>query len=131
MPPNASWPEVAFAVVALAGLLVTLWNARDAYLDRAALRASGRNGARKIVANDNIRRERDRVQKLGIFLALGGIFMLNAPANPDRPITPLGITFSVALIAVELLLAKGSILDRLARKRLIDSIDRELGGKVS
>jgi hypothetical protein len=103
MPPNASWPELAFSAVAAAGLLVTLWNARDAYGDRAALRASGRNGARKIVADDNIRRERDRALKLGIFLAL-----------------------AAALIAAEVLLVKGSIQDRRARGRLIAKIDLEL-----
>jgi hypothetical protein len=120
MPPNASWPELAFSAVAAAGLLVTLWNARDAYGDRAALRASGRNGARKIVADDNIRRERDRALKLGIFLALGVCFMASAPANRDRPVTRLGLALAAAL------LVKGSIQDRRARGRLIAKIDLEL-----
>jgi hypothetical protein len=126
MPANASWTEVAFSAVALAGLLVTLWNARDAYGDRAALRASGRNGARKIVADDNIRRERDRALKLGIFLALGVCFMASAPANRDRPVTRLGLALAAALIAAEVLLVKGSIQDRRARGRLIAKIDLEL-----
>lgn len=127
MPPTATWTEVAFSAVALGGLVVTLWNTRDAYGDRAALRALGRNGARKIVADDNIRREWDRVLKLGIFLALGGCFMATAPADPGRPITRLGSILAAALIAAELLLVKGSVQDRRARVRLIAKLDREYG----
>lgn len=125
LPPTVAPTEAVWSVTALAGLLVTVWGLWDAYGDRRALRLSGRNGARRLVATGNIRREWSRTYVLLCFLALGVYQMQRAPVLANQPVTPGGIALTIALVLAALSIVVGSVLDRRERVKLLAYFDTE------
>lgn len=126
LPPTIAPTEASWSTMALVGLAVTLWGLWDAYGDRRALRDSGKNGARRVVALGNIRREWARTYVLLCFLALGVYQMARPPVLAAQPVTRGGIALTLALVLAALVIVVESVLDRRERVNLRVYIDAEL-----
>lgn len=121
MIESASWPELAFTIPAIVGLLVCWWMFNAAVADLHYLYARGLNGAREIVAKASRRNELLRTAIQLIFLIIG------IAAITDVPQPYLGLIVSGGIITAELLLVTKSILDRRDRGRVIEVLSRKDG----
>lgn len=65
------WLSAALAVASFVGLLISAHALREALRDRAALRASGRNGGLEIVATAAVRTEQVRLALLAMCAVQG------------------------------------------------------------
>lgn len=133
MPVHGNPIVLLWTSGALLGVLINLWAMGDAMLDLQALRASGLNGAREIVAKGNIRREAFRIFKQGCFLAVG-LYFLWLPPVPGR--TGQGPSAASVVLVTGLLLASfsmdlGALIDRRERIRLIAYINRHLAADAA
>lgn len=129
LPRTISITELVWSLVTIAGFGIALVALLDAHGDLQALRMAGKNGARRIVAIGNIRREVFRVALQAIFSGIGIYLMTQPPANAAKPITRGAIVLTVGMVAAALSIVASSSLDRRERIRLIAYIDKHYTDK--
>lgn len=111
--------EVVWTLVALAGSYYSAYNLHDARIDWRIVQERRINGARRIVARSNMRREWVRLWCLLACLVIGVVALLSPPSEPSQQ--PLRAALAaVALIALEVLLTYNTWEDRRARLVLRD-----------
>jgi uncharacterized membrane protein HdeD (DUF308 family) len=116
-------PELAWTIVAAVGFGTSVLALFDALRSLHYLEAQMvYDRAREIVARGNVASEVLRLSMHAVSLIIGIIALVSPPANPDRPITTLGLVLSIGLIAIAVLLVMSSWTDRLVRERALDAL---------
>jgi hypothetical protein len=112
--------EVTWVLAAFIGLSVCQQSLRDAVLDRTYLEILGVNGARSLVAQAAVRRERLQMATLGFFAATGVVVLLS-PRLIEWGIAPFviasGIRVAVCFAIGQIIVV--SLLDRRDRAAVI------------
>lgn len=108
------WIFFGFAVMT-AGL--SAFTLRDALDDSAFLRASGKNGFRRISADQNVRGELFRLTIATVMLLTSGAAVFMEPPPPPYQYLPQSLLFLVAWVTVCLLLSGWSLIDKSARHK--------------
>jgi hypothetical protein len=112
--------EVIWVLTALIGLSVCQQSLRDAVLDRTYLEILGVNGARILVAQAAVRRERLQLATLGFFAATGVVVLLS-PWLIELGVAPVvvatGIRVAVCFAIGQIIVV--SLLDRRDRAEVI------------
>lgn len=117
--PTMNVLELLWTILAGVGLLVHLVLMVDALRDKAALRASGQNGPRKLIADMNAIDDATRAALQLAFLIVGILAMFN-PANTtsgDPSVT--GVVASVVFVCGELMLVAVSLYNLHGRYLLV------------
>lgn len=128
MPANASSIETIWTISALIGFAVNLWALFDALYDLHALHLAGLNGARRIVALGNVRREVFRIFAQVCFLVIGVTAMSTPPDHDHRRVSLFGVIFTVCFVAAAVSLVLSAAFDRLERLKLIAYITEHYDG---
>jgi hypothetical protein len=114
--------EVLWTLIAAVGLSFSIFNVREAVLDRKALILRGVANGRKMLAQTNYLSEIARLVKQSIFLIIGiaVMFVAEQPDSLDQPwyLVVLGIAIRWGLIVASLLTALQSFLGFRARRIL-------------
>ena len=118
-----------WTALALVGALVNLGTLVDALADRRWLHWSHLNGNREIVARTNIRGATISTAIQGMFLGLGLMIVFTGRPVHRDPVTIRSLVSTVVLLATEVLLVIGALLDRHDRQRLLDKLEPTEGGK--
>ncbi len=120
MIENISTPELAWSLLAMLGLAVSLIMLGEVFADYRFVKISGQNGALRLIAGQHVRSELRRVLEFVGFLALGVAAGLTPPPIRED-ISNLATIFSVVFFGVELINLIDSLLDYRDRVRLITS----------
>lgn len=115
---TASIPELVWISVGLVGLIVSVWNLHDAWIDESIVVNSGRNGIYLETARGNVVEEALRVAKSSLIIAAGVAAALAPPALKSQPVTAVSAVITVALFGISTLVVLGSIAARVRRDRV-------------
>ncbi len=110
--------ELVWFSVSLLSLLLSAATLRDAIVDATFLLASGKNGARKVIADLNIRQEGFRMAITVIMVLASGLSLFLDPPPPDYTQLPQSLVTMAAWIVVAFIMAIWSLLDTSARRKL-------------
>ena len=116
---TATWIEVLWTLIGIISFSVNLYALRDAMRDKVDLERSQVNGIRRMVASGNVRNIVFRLSKSGLIVLSGVMAIALPPANPDQPVTLLGILVTTALVLIAILLMTSTIADQYERHRMI------------
>jgi hypothetical protein len=116
--------EIVWTLIAGIGLAFSIFNVREAFADRAALKLAGVKNGRKMIADEGLLQELARTVIQAIFLTIGLLAMTypDPPDVSDRPwnLVLIGIVFRWGLIiSASLIMLKSFGAWRL-RRRLND-----------
>lgn len=117
--------EIIWTLVTFTGFVLNFYALTLAQGDLRALKESGQNGARKIVAKANVRQEIIRTIKQATFAVLG-VWAVLIPNPVRQEVSIFGLVLSIVLTALACLLVAGSYLDWRDRQRVLKEIDNEL-----
>lgn len=110
--------EWAVLLFGLSGLGFSIWGLATAWIDLTFLTASNVNGARRVVALQNITKESFRMTLQTIIVIVGAVCVLNAPPPPDYRMLPQSLIAIVAWLISSGLLSVWVVLDRVRRIQL-------------
>lgn len=116
--PQATIAELLWVAFAVVAGLVSLWALRDALVDSAVLSAAKVNGARRTIADNNIRQEAIRFAVCFVMMLASFSFIFLEPPPPSYRVLPQSLVGLLAWVFVSLLLMIGTFLDRSIRKKL-------------
>lgn len=121
MLPHAYPLELLQLVGALVGVVLNAYALIQARKDTDALRDSGINGSRKIVADGNVQQELIRLVVQVLLVVVGAASVILPPPSPDMPEMFLwsGYITRVVLLLITFLIAFKSVLDVKDRRTLL------------
>lgn len=122
---NISPVEVLWVAVTGFGFFIALLSFFATLGDLNALKASGKNGSRKIIAVANVRQEIIRMIKQAAFVSVGIIAMFT-PEPISHEVTLLNSIVGFVFMGVAILMVYSSFTDYYDRKRLLRKIEAEL-----
>ncbi len=114
-----SWPELVWLLLGVSALIVNGWALIDARADRAWLVRLQINGARRIVADGNVRNNVFRLVKAALMIAAGSYAATIPPANPAQPIALSSLILSLLLLSWAGMDVAQAIADRIERRQLM------------
>jgi len=120
---TATGNEVIWSISGVIGCVIVAWALWDTVWDWIAVNSNFTAGpVRKraiVIARVNVRHAIEIAIVLVVLTFMGIWLMLTPPANPERPVTPVGFGLSGAGTFISVLLSVGVILDRLDRHILL------------
>lgn len=120
---NIAGIEVAWVVMLAPGLAASVYVLVDALRDRRALRASKTNGVAQMVAVLSVRSEVLRLIQQVLLIGIGvGSWFVGPPAHPDTSL--FASVVLVVLFAMGFLLAANSVLNAVARRKVLNYLGR-------
>jgi hypothetical protein len=125
--PTATYVELGWSAVMLAGLLVSLYLGVQRLIDRAVVRATATSPqSRRLVATDNVRRMFVFAAVFGSWFAVG---LLAAETRPGQS----GPVAALLFIAAGLFLAGAVLVEERRWRLLLRTVaeEREHGGQVT
>lgn len=117
MPLHDSPLEWIFFVASIVSCGLSIFTLRDAIIDSAFLRASGKNGNRRIVADANIRGEQFRLTISAVMMMASFSSLFMEPPPPDYAVLPQSAMLLGAWIVVCMLMSGWSLIDKSARHK--------------
>jgi len=115
---SANFLEWVFFVSSIVHVLFTIFTWRSAIIDSAFLLATGVNGARMAVADQNVREEGIKIV-IGVVMVVAAVaaVLLDPPPPPYQEV-PQSMVSMVAFVAIACMLILSSATSRSVRKRL-------------
>ena len=120
---NATWVEWSYTLVGILALIITFMVYREErrdlkYQREQARKSPGSNDGELLVAGSTVHGREFLIGIEVTVLVLGGSALVTAPANPQTPVTTLGIIFAVGLILINVLCAIKALVTFVADKQL-------------
>lgn len=109
--------EWIFFISSMISCALSIFTLRDAIIDSAYLRASGKNGNRRIVADANIRGEQFRLSISAVMMLASFTSLFLEPPPPDYIVLPQSAMLLGAWIVVSTLMSGWSLIDSSARHK--------------
>ena len=117
---NATYLEIAWTLIGVLGLY-NLWLLFLAALgDRDFLKREGINGTRSIVAETSVYTIGAKVIAVFGYAVIGLVASSQAPLDPSRQYTPVGVVMTVMFLIGALALNLSAIRQRWARNRVLE-----------
>lgn len=122
---TASALEIAWSLIAFAGIVFAILNALDRFEDLGWLHGSGLNGARLLSAKAHLREELFAVVKLSLALTIGVIAMFTPSAAQSAEGHVIVLVSSLCIVGIELIIVAGSVFRFHDRRMLIADLAHE------
>lgn len=114
---HATWFEWTFLIIGVVGLVTSILTWRDAVLDGLFLTAAGKNGVRKMVADQNVRQESYRLGTSTIMMFVGLAFILLEPPPPNYYELPQSLVGLIGWTTIAGIQVVNSLMDKSMRRR--------------
>jgi hypothetical protein len=122
-----SWQELLWTILVLIALGFNIKGAMVAWADRTALRVTGKNGVREIIATIAIENELVRAAMHLVFVAIG-LAAMRLPPNQEDPQGHSQIVFVVLFVGVAAMNTFFSVKRLTVRKKIERMIEEEING---
>lgn len=110
--------EIAYAVMALVSLVLSVFSWRDATIDQAYQNASGIDGFAKMTADNSIRHEMFQIAISLIMILVSAASIILPPPPPDYTSLPQSAIMVLGWVLVAVIMSFSSIMDRSLRRQL-------------
>ena len=120
---NLSWLTIAFVTFSVMGLILALFEMRDAYITWSLVRKGGRNGGLRILATSSMTRSLLRLTTISCFFVISIMAVYFSIALDPGLVYWYRIVFVFGLLLANLSVSALAINDISARRKLLNIIE--------